>query len=78
MVPPQNIRTTINSRGAKDTTIMVPEQHLPLVMPLKYVGIDEDTLNKLDRAQAQFLCDNFFGALSTKQRGRRVIKGIAT
>lgn len=30
MVPPQNIRTTINSRGAKDTTIMVPEKHLPL------------------------------------------------
>ena len=48
MVPPQNIRTTINSRGAKDTTIMVPEQHLPLVMPLKYIGIPEDTLNKLD------------------------------
>jgi diacyltrehalose acyltransferase len=48
MVPPQNIRTTINSRGAKDTTIMVPQQHLPLVMPLKYIGIPEDTLNKLD------------------------------
>jgi diacyltrehalose acyltransferase len=48
MVPPQNIRTTINSRGAKDTTIMVPQKHLPLVMPLKYIGIPEDTLNKLD------------------------------
>jgi diacyltrehalose acyltransferase len=48
MAPPQNIRTTINSRGAKDTTIMVPEKHLPLVMPLKYIGIPEDTLNKLD------------------------------
>jgi hypothetical protein len=48
MVPPQNIRTTINSRGAKDTTIMVPEKHLPLVMPLAYIGIPEDTLNKLD------------------------------
>src|SRR6202161_1314994 len=48
MVPPQNIRTTINSRGAKDVTIMVPEKHLPLVMPLKYIGIPEDTLNKLD------------------------------
>ncbi|ORA20355.1 acyltransferase PE [Mycobacterium arosiense] len=48
MVPPQNIRTTINSRGAKDTTIMVPEKHLPLVMPLAYLGIPEDTLNKLD------------------------------
>ncbi|OBB86956.1 PE-PPE domain-containing protein [Mycobacterium colombiense] len=48
MVPPQNIRTTTNSRGAKDTTIMVPEKHLPLVMPLAYLGIPEDTLNKLD------------------------------
>jgi hypothetical protein len=48
MVPPQNIRTTVNSRGAKDTTIMVPEKHLPLVMPLKYIGVQEDTLNKLD------------------------------
>ncbi|HEY2198773.1 MAG TPA: acyltransferase PE [Mycobacterium sp.] len=48
MAPPQNIRTTINSRGAKDTTIMVPQKHLPLVMPLKYIGIDEGTLNKLD------------------------------
>jgi diacyltrehalose acyltransferase len=48
MVPSQNIRTTINSRGAKDTTIMVPEKHLPLVLPLTYIGIPEDTLNKLD------------------------------
>jgi diacyltrehalose acyltransferase len=48
MVPPQNIRTTINSRGAKDITIMIPEKHLPMVMPLKYIGIPEDTLNKLD------------------------------
>jgi diacyltrehalose acyltransferase len=48
MVPPQNIRTTVNSRGAKDTTIMVPQKHLPLVMPLAYIGISEDTLNKLD------------------------------
>jgi diacyltrehalose acyltransferase len=48
MAPPQNIRTAVNSRGAKDTTIMVPQKHLPLVMPLAYVGISEDTLNKLD------------------------------
>lgn len=48
MVPPQNIRTTVNSKGAKETTIMVPEKHLPLVTPLAYLGIPEDTLNKLD------------------------------
>ena len=48
MVPPQNIRTTVNSRGAKTTTFMIPQQHLPLVMPLKYLGVDEGTLNRLD------------------------------
>jgi diacyltrehalose acyltransferase len=48
MVPSQNIRTTVNSRGAKTTTFMIPEQHLPLVIPFKYVGVDEDTLNRLD------------------------------
>ena len=27
---------------------MIPEQHLPLVFPFKYLGVDEGTLNKLD------------------------------
>ncbi|KUH82262.1 MULTISPECIES: acyltransferase PE [unclassified Mycobacterium] len=48
MVPPQNIRTTVNSRGAKTTTFMIPEEHLPLVMPFKYLGVDKETLIKLD------------------------------
>jgi hypothetical protein len=48
MVPPQNIRSTVNSRGATTTTYLIPEKHLPLIMPLAYIGIDEDTLNKLD------------------------------
>lgn len=48
MVPPQNIRSTVNSRGATTTTYLIPEKHLPLVMPLAYIGIDEDTLTKLD------------------------------
>jgi hypothetical protein len=48
MVPPQNIRTTVNSKGATTTTYLIPEKHLPLVMPLTYIGIPEDTLNKLD------------------------------
>ena len=47
-VPPQNIRTTVNSRGATTTTYLVPEQHLPLVLPFKYLGYTEDTLNQLD------------------------------
>lgn len=48
MVPPQNIRTTVNSRGAKTTTYLIPEQHLPLVLPFKYLDVDEATLNRLD------------------------------
>ncbi|MEN4474068.1 acyltransferase PE [Mycolicibacterium cosmeticum] len=47
-VPPQNIVTTVNSRGAKTTTYLIPEQHLPLVIPFKYMGVDEDTLSRLD------------------------------
>jgi hypothetical protein len=47
-VPPENIRTTVNSRGAKTTTYLIPEQHLPLVLPFKYLGVDEGTLNQLD------------------------------
>jgi hypothetical protein len=48
MVPPQNIRTTVNSRGAKTTTFMIPEEHLPLVLPFKYLGVDKQTLIELD------------------------------
>ncbi len=50
MCRPQNVAVTYNSRGgAKTTTYMIPEQHLPLVLPFKYIGgVDEGTLNKLD------------------------------
>ncbi|MGB0436020.1 MAG: acyltransferase PE, partial [Mycobacterium sp.] len=47
-VPPQNIRTTVNSRGAKTTTYFIPEEHLPLVLPLKYLGVPKETLIELD------------------------------
>lgn len=48
-VPAQNIRTTVNSKGATTTTYLVPEEHLPLVLPFKYLGYDKNTLNELDR-----------------------------
>jgi diacyltrehalose acyltransferase len=48
MVPPQNIRTTVNSKGATTTTYLIPEEHLPLVLPFKYLGFDIHTLNQLD------------------------------
>ena len=49
MVPAKNIRTTVNSRGAKTTTFFIPEEHLPLVLPFKYLGVPKDTLMELDR-----------------------------
>ncbi len=49
MVPPQNVRTTVNSRGAKTTTYMVPAEHLPLVLPLKYLGVPKETLLEIDK-----------------------------
>ena len=48
MVPAQNIRTEVNSRGGKTTTYFVPQQHLPLVQPLKYLGVSQDILTDLD------------------------------
>ncbi|WP_204078993.1 acyltransferase PE [Mycobacterium riyadhense] len=48
MVPPQNIRTTVNSRGASTTTYLIPQRHLPLILPLSYLGVPEDVLNQLD------------------------------
>ena len=48
MVPQRNIRTTVNSRGATTTTYLIPEQHLPLVLPFKYLGVPTETLNQLD------------------------------
>ena len=43
MVPPQNIRTSVNSRGATTTTYMIPEEHLPLVLPFKYLGVPKES-----------------------------------
>ncbi|OSC41332.1 acyltransferase PE [Mycobacterium decipiens] len=48
MVPPQNIRTTVNSKGATTTTYLIPQRHLPLVLPFGYLGVPEDVLNQLD------------------------------
>lgn len=48
MVPARNIRTEVNSRGGSTTTYFIPEKHLPLVLGFKYLGVPEETLNRLD------------------------------
>jgi diacyltrehalose acyltransferase len=47
-VPPQNIRTTVNSRGAKTTTYLVPVNHLPLTLPLRYLGLSPGFVDQID------------------------------
>jgi hypothetical protein len=47
-VPPQNIMTTVNSRGATTTTYLVPSRYLPLTLPLHYLGAPDDVMAQLD------------------------------
>jgi hypothetical protein len=47
-VPPQNVRTTVNSRGATTTTYMIPVNHLPLTLPLRYLGMPDAEVDAMD------------------------------
>lgn len=47
-VPPQNIRTTVNSRGATTTTYMLPVNHLPMTLPLRYLGWSDALVGRID------------------------------
>ncbi|WP_422749907.1 PE-PPE domain-containing protein [Mycobacterium sp. WMMD1722] len=47
-VPPQNIRSTVNSRGARTTTYLIPVNHLPLTLPLRYLGLSGAFVDQID------------------------------
>jgi len=47
-VPPQNVRTTVNSRGATETTYMIPVNHLPMTLPLRYLGWSDAKVDQID------------------------------
>jgi diacyltrehalose acyltransferase len=47
-IPPQNIRTIVNSRGATTTTYMIPVNHLPLTLPLRYLGWSDALVDQID------------------------------
>jgi hypothetical protein len=47
-VPPQNIRTTVNSKGATTTTYLIPVNHLPLTLPLRYLGMSDGFVDQID------------------------------
>ncbi|MGB3485608.1 MAG: PE-PPE domain-containing protein [Mycobacterium sp.] len=53
-VPPQNVKTVVNSRGATETTYLIPVKSLPLTLPLRYLGVapgDVDALDAILRPQ---------------------------
>lgn len=47
-VPPQNITTMTNSKGATVTTYRVPEQELPLTSTLRQLGVPNTVADRLD------------------------------
>jgi diacyltrehalose acyltransferase len=47
-VPTQNIKTTVNSRGARETTYMIPVNHLPLTLPLRLLGWSDALVDQID------------------------------
>ena len=51
-IPPQNIRTTVNSRGATETTYMIPVNHLPMTLPLRYLGWSDAKVDQIDAVLA--------------------------
>jgi len=47
-VPPQNMKTTVNSKGATTTTYLIPVNHLPLTLPLRYLGFSPGFVDQID------------------------------
>ncbi|MBJ7340148.1 PE-PPE domain-containing protein [Mycolicibacterium sp.] len=47
-VPAQNRRTFTNAKGATTTTYMIPVDHLPLTVGLRYLGMSDGFVNQID------------------------------
>ena len=47
-VPPQNMRATVNANGATTTTYMIPVNHLPLTVGLRYLGMSDGFVDQID------------------------------
>ena len=74
-VPPQNVRTTVNSRGATTTTYLIPEQHLPLVLPF-VPGFDEGTLQPARRDPAAPGERGLFAQRRSRDRSRSQVDPV--
>jgi diacyltrehalose acyltransferase len=47
-VPPEYIRTTVNSRGATQTVYFVPTRFVPLTLPLRDAGVPGEIVDQID------------------------------
>jgi hypothetical protein len=50
IVPPQNIRSEVNSKGATTTSFLIPVNHIPLTLPLRYLGVPDWSVDMVDGA----------------------------
>ena len=48
-VPPANITTTVNSLGGSATTYLIPTEKLPLVQPLRDIGVSEKFVTAIEK-----------------------------
>jgi hypothetical protein len=48
VVPEENIKTEVNSRGATTTSFLIPVTNLPLTLPLRYLGVPGNVMDMVD------------------------------
>ena len=48
IIPPQNIRSEVNSKGATTTSFLIPVNSLPLTLPMRYLGVPSWAVDMLD------------------------------
>lgn len=48
IVPEENIKSVVNSRGATTTSFLIPVTNLPLTLPLRYLGVNPGLMDMID------------------------------
>ncbi len=48
VVPQENIKSEVNSRGATTTSFLIPVTNLPLTLPLRYLGVPPGVMDMVD------------------------------
>jgi diacyltrehalose acyltransferase len=48
-VPPGNVRRATDAKGGTTTTYLIPVDHLPLTLPLRYLGVPDTFVDRMDQ-----------------------------